>query len=149
MENFDAFKSQGRLFHIAKSGVCFTDIPPRFRGTGVVLVRECKCLERYPGIVVLLELHLGKSQIEAGLDALRGGRVGRYELLQLLQRKIVQPVVEEVDRQLEIGVFLCVLGPEEAGKRDKENQKDHNCADAGEFHPLRFFLSPVRGFIVP
>jgi hypothetical protein len=114
MKHLHPLVGQGGIPRVLERGERFTDVPPCVGGLRIVLVRKGEGLERQPRVIVLLELQLGEPERESGVDPLGGIGVAANELFELFLRQVVQPVVVQIDGELEIRVFFGVLGLEGA-----------------------------------
>jgi len=100
------------------------------------------------GFIILLELHLYKTECKSCLDPLGCSRIRRDELLQLFQGEVVQLVVVEIDRQLEISVFFGVLRERRVYRDEQGRGEDGKQQMTNAFHgctivaPLAYVLSP-------
>ena len=119
MEHLDPFIGESGFPVCPQRRVGLSHVPPCLGRLRIILIRERERLESKPCVVILLELHLHKAQVVPGVYPLRRGGIGADKLPQLLGGEVVQAVVVEVYRELEIGVFLGILGSRESGSGQK------------------------------
>ena len=89
------------------------------------MVRKCesKILKGEPGIVELAQLCLAQTKVEPRFNPLLRIRISRGELPELLKGKVVELVIIEIDRQLEIRILLGILSDCNGERRDEKDQQ--------------------------
>jgi hypothetical protein len=84
---------------------------------------ESEVLKGKPGIIELALFCLAQAEIKPRLNPLLCIGIGRNELAELFEGKVVKLVIVEIDRQLEIRILLGVLSDGDGEPRDEKDQQ--------------------------
>src|SRR3972149_3938200 len=112
-----AFVCQCRFAKILERHERFTRSHPCFGRSRVIGIRKGEILKGVPCFVVALEFELTSSHVIPGFYPLLCVGIEIHELLELVERKVKELVLEEIERKLKVGILLGVLcGGRENGK---------------------------------